>query len=98
MQIQFNFKGIDYTVPLIMRPDIAAYNGLAVVKFPADTKPRLQLVSAACHDNVQQLSPVSTEFVKDLGTIRLSKTHKIAWLDDGYCHKLAKFEIIGEEQ
>ena len=97
MKIRFSFKGIEYTVPLIMRPEISAYNGLAVVKFPSDTRPRLQLVSIACHDKVQQLSPVSTAFVKDLGTIRLSRSHKTAWLDDGYCHKLAKFEIIGEE-
>lgn len=97
MKIQFNFKGKAYTIPLIMRPDISAYNGLAVVKFPADTKPRLQLVSLACHNQVQRISPVASMFLAGLGTVRLSRSHKTAWIDDGYCHKLTKFEIIGEE-
>ena len=97
MQVKFCYQGNTHTLPLIMRPDISAYNGLAVVQYVDDTRPRLQLVSLACvqgYHRVHGLSPLASIFLPDLGTVRFSRTHRRAWLDDGYCHKLTQFEIL----
>jgi hypothetical protein len=81
---------------LIKDPNKAAYNCLAVAKLAGDTRPRLQLVSAGyiylTAIRVKRLSVMTSAFIPNVGRVLLSHSHKQAWLDNGYCHKLKAFK------
>lgn len=97
MFINFTHKGKEYKLPLLLRPNVSAYNSLAVVKFPGDTRPRLQVVSTGYTNpdeiRVLNLNVLSTDYVQDVGRVLLSRSAKRAWLDDGYCTALKQFTI-----
>lgn len=96
MFINFTHKGKPYKLPLLLHPKISAYNCLAVVQLAGDTRPRLQLTcvgAANAKVKVKHLNILSSDFVEDVGRVRLSRSAKRAWLDNGYCTALKQFTI-----